>query len=114
MWVTTQVIFRVSVENEKRTEGGARWYPHLEGRQAGTGSHLGMKRSKRQEGNGGDPSEISQQESFRNSFKKESSLMLLEEGVCYDLCVLMAELCSPLPCFICTPRQNLPVHPGIS
>ena len=30
----------------------------------------------------------------------ESSLVLLEEGVCYDQCVLLAELCQPLPCFI--------------
>ena len=26
--------------------------------------------------------------------------MLLEEGVCYDQCVLLAKLCEPLPCFI--------------
>ena len=26
--------------------------------------------------------------------------MLLEEGVCYDQCILLAKLCSPLPCFI--------------
>ena len=26
--------------------------------------------------------------------------MLLEEGVCYDHCYLLAELYSPLPCFI--------------
>ena len=26
--------------------------------------------------------------------------MLLEEGVCYDQCVLLAKLCWPLPCFI--------------
>ena len=30
----------------------------------------------------------------------ESSLVLLEEGVCYDQCVLLAELYWPLPCFI--------------
>ena len=30
----------------------------------------------------------------------ESSLVLLEEGVCYDQCVLLAELCYPLPCFL--------------
>ena len=30
----------------------------------------------------------------------ESSLVLLEEGVCYDQCVLLAKLCLPLPCFI--------------
>ena len=29
----------------------------------------------------------------------ESSLVLLEEGVCYDQCVLLAKLCSLLPCF---------------
>ena len=30
----------------------------------------------------------------------ESSLVLLEEGVCYDQCVLLAKLYYPLPCFI--------------
>ena len=30
----------------------------------------------------------------------ESSLVLLEEGVCYEQCVLLAILCEPLPCFI--------------
>ena len=30
----------------------------------------------------------------------ESSLVLLEEGVCYDQCVLLAKLDQPLPCFI--------------
>ena len=30
----------------------------------------------------------------------ESSLVLLEEGVCYDQCVLLAKLCQPLPCLI--------------
>ena len=30
----------------------------------------------------------------------ESSLVLLEEGVCYDQCVLLSKLYYPLPCFI--------------
>ena len=30
----------------------------------------------------------------------ESSLVFLEEGVCYDQCVLLAKLYEPLPCFI--------------
>ena len=30
----------------------------------------------------------------------ESSLVLLEEGVCFDQCILLAKLCYPLPCFI--------------
>ena len=30
----------------------------------------------------------------------ESSLVLLKEGVCYDQWILLAKLCSPLPCFI--------------
>ena len=30
----------------------------------------------------------------------KSSLVLLEEGVCYDQCVLLAKLYYPLPCFI--------------
>ena len=29
----------------------------------------------------------------------ESSLVLLEEGACYDQCVLLAKLCYPLTCF---------------
>ena len=44
----------------------------------------------------------------------ESSLMLLEEGVCYDRCILLAKLCQPYPASFCTPRPNLPVTPGIS
>ena len=30
----------------------------------------------------------------------ESSLVLLEEGVCYDQCILLAKFYQPLPCFI--------------
>ena len=30
----------------------------------------------------------------------ELSLVLLEEGVCYDQCILLAKLCYPEPCFI--------------
>ena len=30
----------------------------------------------------------------------ESSLVLLEEGVCYDQCILFTKLYRPLPCFI--------------
>ena len=30
----------------------------------------------------------------------ESSLVLLEEGVCYDQCIFLAKLYQPLPCFI--------------
>ena len=26
--------------------------------------------------------------------------MFLEDGVCYDQCILLAKLCKPLPCFI--------------
>ena len=35
----------------------------------------------------------------------ESSLMLLEEGVCCDQCVLLAKLCYPCPASFCTPGQ---------
>ena len=44
----------------------------------------------------------------------ESSLVLQEEGVCYDQCVLLVKfisLCSPS---FCTPRPNFPVTPGVS
>ena len=41
----------------------------------------------------------------------ESSLVLLEEGVCYDQCVPLAKLC---PASFCTPRPNMPVTLGIS
>ena len=44
----------------------------------------------------------------------ESSLVLLEEGVCYDQCILLAKLCYLWPASFCTPRPNLPVIPGIS
>ena len=43
----------------------------------------------------------------------ESSPVLLEEGVCYDQCVLLAKL-SFCPASFCTPRPNLPVTPGSS
>ena len=42
----------------------------------------------------------------------ESSLVLLEEGVCYDQCVLLVEcLC---PASFCSPRPNLRVTPDVS
>ena len=45
----------------------------------------------------------------------ESSLVLLEEGVCYDQCVLLAQNSVSLwPVLFWTPRLNLPVTPGIS
>ena len=44
----------------------------------------------------------------------ESSLVLLEEGVCYDQWVLLAKLVSLCPVLFCTPRPNLPVTLGIS
>ena len=45
----------------------------------------------------------------------ESCLVLLEEGVCYDQCVLLAELYISLcPASFCTPKPNLPVTPGAS
>ena len=37
----------------------------------------------------------------------ESSLVLLEEGVCYDQCILLARLCEPLPCFILYSKAKL-------
>ena len=37
----------------------------------------------------------------------ESSLMLLEEGVCYDQGVLLAKLCYPLLCFILYSKAKL-------
>ena len=43
----------------------------------------------------------------------ESSPVLLEEGVCYDQCILLAKL-SLCPASFCIPRSNLPVTPGIS
>ena len=42
----------------------------------------------------------------------QSSLVLLEEDVCYDQCILLAKLCKPAS--FCTPRPNLPITPGIS
>ena len=44
----------------------------------------------------------------------ESSLVLLEEGVCYDQCVLLAKLYCLCPASFCTPRPYLPVTPGVS
>ena len=39
----------------------------------------------------------------------ESSLVLLEEDVCYDQCILLAKFFSLWPASFCTPRPNLPV-----
>ena len=44
----------------------------------------------------------------------ESSLVLLEEGVCYDQCILLANSVSLWSVSFCTPRSNLPVITGIS
>ena len=37
----------------------------------------------------------------------ELSLVLLEKGICYDQCVLLAKLCQPLSCFILYPKAKL-------
>ena len=44
----------------------------------------------------------------------ESCLVLLEEGVCYDQCVLLQNSILLCPASFCTPRPNLPVTPGVS
>ena len=43
----------------------------------------------------------------------ESSLVLLEEGVCYDQCVLLAKLYYLWTASFCSPRSNLPVTPDV-
>ena len=43
----------------------------------------------------------------------ESFLVLLEDGVCYDQCVLLANSISLCPASFCTLRPNLPVTPCI-
>ena len=45
---------------------------------------------------------------------KFSSLVLLEEGVCYDQCVLLAKLYQPLPCFIPCSKAKFVCTPGVS
>ena len=37
--------------------------------------------------------------------------MLLEEGVCYDQCVLLAKLYQSLPCFILYPKAKFACYP---
>ena len=44
----------------------------------------------------------------------ESFLVLLEEGVCYDWCILLQNSFSLCPASFCTPRPNLPVTRGVS
>ena len=44
----------------------------------------------------------------------EFSLVLLEEGVCYDQCDPLTNSISLCPASFCTQRPNLPVTPGIS
>ena len=46
--------------------------------------------------------------------RAESSLVLSEEGVCYDQCVLLGNSVSPCLASFCPPRPNLLVTPGIS
>ena len=43
-----------------------------------------------------------------------SSLVLLEEGVCYDQCIFWQNSISLSPASFHIPRPNLPVTPGIS
>ena len=44
----------------------------------------------------------------------EASLVLLEEGFCYNQCVLLANSISISPDSFHIPRLNLPVTPGVS
>ena len=44
----------------------------------------------------------------------ESSPVLLEEGVCYGSCVLLAKPYYPLPCFILYSKAKVACYPGIS
>ena len=44
----------------------------------------------------------------------ESSLVLLEEGVCYNHCILLANSVNLCSASFCTPRPKLSVFPGIS
>ena len=44
----------------------------------------------------------------------ESSLVLLEENICYDQCVHWQNSISFCPASFYTPRPNLPVTPGVS
>ena len=44
----------------------------------------------------------------------ESSLVLLEEGVCYDQCNPLANSISLCLASFCIPRPNLPVTPSVS
>ena len=44
----------------------------------------------------------------------ESSLVLLEECVCYDQCVLLENSVSLCPASFCTPKAKFDVTPGIS
>ena len=44
----------------------------------------------------------------------ESSLVLLEEGVCYDQCISWQNSISLCPASFRIPRPNLPVTPGVS
>ena len=44
----------------------------------------------------------------------KSPLVLLEEGVCYDQCVLLQNSASLCPASLCTPKSCLPVSPDVS
>ena len=42
----------------------------------------------------------------------ESASPALEEGVCYDWCILLAKLCQPLPCFILYSKTKFACYSG--
>ena len=44
----------------------------------------------------------------------ESSLVLLEEGICHDQCILFQNSVRLCPALFCTPRPNLSITPAIS
>ena len=116
--VTIQVIFGVSVENEKRTEDGAWWYPHLEGRQSGSGSRFEnekesetMMRPKAM-----DETQIRyHRRRVLGTPWRRNHLLCCWKRVFTMTCVFSWQnSVSFCPASFCTSRPNLPVNLGIS
>ena len=114
MWVTTQVIFGVSVENKKRTEDGAWWYPHLEGRQTGTGSHFWEWKGVRDKRVMGETQVRYHSRRVLGTPSRRNHLCCWKRVFAMTCVFSWQNSVSLFPASFCTPRPNLPVNPGIS
>ena len=118
IWATIQVIFGVSVENEKRTEDGSWWYPHLEGRQTGIGSRFENEKESETMMR---PKAMDETQVRYHSRRVlgtpwiRNHLLCCWKRVFAMTCVFSWQnSVSFCPASFCTSRPNLPDNPGIS